>query len=88
MSLSKSACPALGTIWVSLQGLTQFYTVSLSPGEYHKEYNTDQKPTVLKNALDRSVAKGWLQQGGSSQCVPDFYCLLRLLGKDSLEPTV
>jgi len=31
-------------------------------GEYHKEYNTDQRPQVLKNALDRSVAKGWLKQ--------------------------
>jgi len=31
-------------------------------GEYHKEYNTDQRPTVLKNALDRSVDKGWLKQ--------------------------
>jgi len=31
-------------------------------GEYHKEYKTDQRPTVLKSALDRSVSKGWLQQ--------------------------
>merc|ERR1719291_1634852 len=31
-------------------------------GEYHKEYNTDQRPIVLKNALDRSVEKGWLKQ--------------------------
>merc|ERR1719431_2137370 len=31
-------------------------------GEYHKEYNTDDRPTVLKNALDRAVAKGWLKQ--------------------------
>jgi len=29
---------------------------------YHPEYNTDQRPTVLKNALERSVAKGWLRQ--------------------------
>jgi len=41
---------------VSVSGLRDYL------GEYHKEYNTDQKPTVLKNALDRSVAKGWLQQ--------------------------
>jgi len=31
-------------------------------GEYHKEYNTDNRPKVLKNALDRGVAKGWLKQ--------------------------
>jgi len=31
-------------------------------GEYHKEYNTDNRPLVLKNALERSVAKGWLKQ--------------------------
>eukprot|EP00092_Neocalanus_flemingeri_P057941 GFUD01068969.1.p1 GENE.GFUD01068969.1~~GFUD01068969.1.p1 ORF type:complete len:489 (+),score=170.14 GFUD01068969.1:46-1512(+) len=31
-------------------------------GEYHKEYNTDNRPKVLKNALDRSVASGWLKQ--------------------------
>jgi len=31
-------------------------------GEYHKEYNTDQRPQVLKNALERAVAKGWLKQ--------------------------
>ena len=31
-------------------------------GVYHPEYNTDQRPTVLKSALERSVAKGWLKQ--------------------------
>jgi len=31
-------------------------------GEYHKEYNTDNRPKVVKNALERAVAKGWLKQ--------------------------
>jgi len=30
--------------------------------EYHPEYKTDQRPRVLKNALDKSTAKGWLRQ--------------------------
>jgi len=30
-------------------------------GEYHKEYNTDQRPRGLKNALDQSEARGHLQ---------------------------
>lgn len=30
-------------------------------GEYHKEYNTDQRPKVLKNALDNSEARGHVQ---------------------------
>ena len=29
---------------------------------YHAEYNTDNKPKVLKSALDRAVAKGWITQ--------------------------
>ena len=29
---------------------------------YHKEYNTDGRPTVLKNALARAEAKGWVKQ--------------------------
>lgn len=31
-------------------------------GVYHPEYNTDQKPQILKNALDRAVKNGWLDQ--------------------------
>merc|ERR1712018_779138 len=29
---------------------------------YHAEYNTDNRPHVLKTALDRAVAKGWIIQ--------------------------
>ena len=29
---------------------------------YHAEYNTDNKPKVLKTALDRAVDKGWITQ--------------------------
>lgn len=31
-------------------------------GVYHPDYNTDQKPHVLKTALDRAVKNGWLDQ--------------------------
>merc|ERR1712215_231316 len=41
---------------VSVNSLRDYLSV------YHPEYNTDQRPTVLKNALERSVAKGWLKQ--------------------------
>ena len=42
----------------------KIFNLTIFLGEYHKEYNTDQRPTVLKNALDRSVDKGWLKQVG------------------------
>ena len=29
---------------------------------YHAEYNTDNRPTVLKSALERAVTKGWITQ--------------------------
>ena len=29
---------------------------------YHAEYNTDNKPKVLKTALDRAATKGWITQ--------------------------
>jgi hypothetical protein len=32
------------------------------PGFYHAEYNTDNRPKVLKRALERAVDKGWLNQ--------------------------
>jgi hypothetical protein len=41
---------------VSVNSLRDYLSV------YHQEYNTDQRPTVLKSALDRAVAKGWLKQ--------------------------
>jgi hypothetical protein len=31
-------------------------------GEYHKEYNTDQRPRALKTALDNSEARGHLKR--------------------------
>jgi hypothetical protein len=31
-------------------------------GFYHAEYKTDNRPLVLKRALDRAVDKGWLNQ--------------------------
>ena len=55
---------------------------------YHAEYNTDNKPKVLKSALDRAVAKGWITQ----VCV-DFFASLfnlglsRYLGRASLALT-
>ena len=42
---------------------------------YHAEYNTDNKPKVLKSALDRAVAKGWITQ----VCV-DLLCFSFLFG--------
>merc|ERR1712059_128450 len=41
---------------VSVGGLRDYL------GVYHKEYNTDDRPQVLKNALERAVSKGWLKQ--------------------------
>jgi len=41
---------------VSVSGLRDYLSV------YHKEYNTDGRPTVLKNALARAEAKGWVKQ--------------------------
>jgi len=71
---------------VSVSGLRDYL------GEYHKEYNTDQKPSVLKNALDRSVAKGWLQQitgkgftGTYRLMYPYFPAPRELWGKDFVE---
>merc|ERR1719430_1360940 len=31
-------------------------------GVYHPEYNTDERPIVLKRALERAAGKGWLKQ--------------------------
>jgi len=62
-------------------------------GEYHTEYNTDQKPRVLKSALDRCEARGWLKQisgkgfSGSYRMMYPYYPAPReLWGKDYIEP--
>merc|ERR1719429_906339 len=44
---------------VSVSGLRDYLTCS---GCWHGEYNTDNKPKVLKAALDRCSERGWLQQ--------------------------
>lgn len=41
---------------VSVSGLRDYLSC------WHNEYNTDNRPTVLKNALARCVERGWLQQ--------------------------
>ena len=56
---------------------------------YHAEYNTDNKPKVLKSALDRAVAKGWITQVCVDLlCFSFFYLgLSRYLGRASLALT-
>merc|ERR1712018_850349 len=60
---------------------------------YHAEYNTDNRPHVLKTALDRAVAKGWIIQisgkgfSGTYRLCPPYYPSPReLWGKDFVEP--
>jgi len=60
---------------------------------YHPEYNTDDKPTVLRNALERAAAKGWIQMisgkgfSGSYRLSYPFYPGPReLWGKDFVDP--
>jgi len=60
---------------------------------YHAEYNTDNKPKVLKSALDRAVAKGWITQisgkgfsGTYRLCHPYYPSPRELWGKDFVEP--
>jgi len=60
---------------------------------YHAEYNTDNKPKVLKTALDRAVDKGWITQisgkgfsGTYRLCHPYYPSPRELWGKDFVEP--
>jgi len=60
---------------------------------YHAEYNTDNRPHVLKTALDRAVAKGWIIQisgkgfsGTYRLCHPYYPSPRELWGKDFVEP--
>lgn len=62
-------------------------------GFYHAEYNTDNKPLVLKRALDRAVEKGWLSQisgkgfAGTYRLMHPYYPGPKeLWGKDFVEP--
>ena len=62
-------------------------------GAYHPEYKTDDRPKVLKSALDRAVAKGWVQQisgkgfTGTFRLMHPYYPGPReLWGKDYVEP--
>jgi len=61
-------------------------------GVYHPEYNTDNRPDGLKKALDRAVAKGWLNQvsgkgfSGTYRLMHPYYPGPReLWGKDFVE---
>jgi len=61
-------------------------------GFYHPEYKTDDRPLVLKRALDRAVDKGWLQQisgkgfSGTYRLMHPYYPSPReLWGKDFVE---
>jgi len=60
---------------------------------YHAEYNTDNRPTVLKSALERAVTKGWITQisgkgfsGTYRLCHPYYPSPRELWGKDFVEP--
>merc|ERR1719318_933260 len=60
---------------------------------YHPEYNTDNRPHVLKSALDRAVKAGWIQQisgkgfSGTFRLCHNYYPSPRdLWGKDFVEP--
>merc|ERR1711936_986268 len=60
---------------------------------YHAEYNTDNRPHVLKTALDRAVDKGWITQisgkgfsGTYRLCHPYYPSPRELWGKDFVEP--
>lgn len=62
-------------------------------GHYHPEYKTDDRPKVLKSALDRAAAKGWVQQisgkgfSGTYRLMHPYYPGPReLWGKDYMEP--
>lgn len=62
-------------------------------GCYHQEYNTDNKPKVVKSALDRAVSLGWLNQisgkgfTGTFRLVHPYYPGPReLWGEDYVEP--
>lgn len=72
---------------VSVPGLRDYL------GVYHPEYDTDQKPHVLKNALERAVKKGWLDQvtgkgfSGTYRLMHPFHPSPReLWGKDYIDP--
>lgn len=61
-------------------------------GFYHAEYNTDNRPKVLKRALERAVDKGWLNQisgkgfTGTFRLMHPYYPGPReLWGKDFVE---
>ena len=71
---------------VSVSGLRDYLSC------WHNEYNTDNRPTVLKSALARSVARGWLQQvsgrgfSGSYRLMYPYYpSPKQLWGKDYKE---
>jgi len=60
---------------------------------YHAEYSTDNKPKVLKTALDRAATKGWITQisgkgfsGTYRLCHPYYPSPRELWGKDFVEP--
>lgn len=60
---------------------------------YHPEYNTDNRPHVLKSALDRAAAQGWVQQisgkgfTGTYRLSHNYYPSPReLWGNDFVEP--
>ena len=71
---------------VSVSGLRDYLSC------WHNEYNTDNRPTVLKSALARSEARGWLQQvsgrgfSGSYRLMYPYYpSPKQLWGKDYKE---
>jgi hypothetical protein len=36
------------------------YSIISRTGAFHKEFDTDRKPHLLKKALERCEAKGWI----------------------------